>query len=67
MPFRKGFLHGKNERKLRETFNWEEEEIEKLRGTATSYKHINEIVSELSNQRRLKKDEEMEKERIKNT
>ena len=46
MPFRKGFLHGKNERKLRETFNWEEEEIEKLRGTATSYKHINEIVSE---------------------
>ena len=49
MPFRKGFLHGKNERKLRETFNWEEEEIEKLRGTATSYKHINEIVSELSN------------------
>ena len=49
MPFRKGFLHGKNERKLKETFNWSEEEIERLRGTAESFKHINEIVSELSN------------------
>ena len=37
MPFRKGFLHGENERKLRDLFKWTQEEMENLRGKATNY------------------------------
>ena len=37
MPFRKGFLHGENERKLRDLFKWTQEEMENLRCKATNY------------------------------
>ena len=37
MPFRKGFLHGENERKLRDLFNWSKEEMDNLRVKAKNY------------------------------
>ena len=53
---KKRYLYGTNEKKLRFTYYWSDLEISKLRLTATSFKQINDVISQLSKSSHLDKE-----------
>ena len=53
---KKRYLYGTNEKKLRFTYYWSDLEISKLRLTATSFKQINDVISQLRKSSHLDKE-----------